>query len=157
MGSLVGIDSLTASNGVARGDYLSPREPGIARIRAVAGALSAEMDLETALVDPTAPGGHVTNYPNPFHPGEQPTTIAYKLSDNANVVLRIYTLTGGLVFETRFSAGTPGGAVGLNQFLWDGRNGDGTEVASGGYVLYIQADGSGETLHQMRHKIGVVR
>ena len=63
----------------------------------------------------------------------------------------------GLVFEQRFSSGGPGGVVGLNEFVWDGRNGDGTVVASGGYVLYIQADGNGETLHQMRRKIGVVR
>ena len=35
--------------------------------------------------------------------------------------------------------------------------GDGTVVASGGYIVDIQADGNGETLHKMRRKVGVVR
>jgi len=156
-GSLTQIDSLTSAAGVSRADFLSPRFPDTARIRATSGAFWDELDVETALVDPGKPGGYLTNYPNPFHPGEQPTTIAYKLSDNATVKMRIYTLTGGLVFEKQFSPGTPGGTVGLNEYQWDGRNGDGTVVASGGYIVYIQADGNGETLHQMRRKLGVVR
>jgi hypothetical protein len=156
-GSLSQIDSLTSAEGVSRADFLSPRFPDTARIRATSGAFSDELDVETALVDPAKPGGYLTNYPNPFHPGEQPTTIAYKLSDNATVTMKIYTLTGGLVFEKQFASGTIGGISGLNEFQWDGRNGDGTVVASGGYIVYIQADGNGETLHQMRRKIGVVR
>jgi len=156
-GTLTQIDSLTTSGGTATADFLSPRFKGISRIRATASALVAELDLETALVDPTAVGGYLTNYPNPFHPDGTPTTIAYKIDDNATVRLRIYTLTGGLVFEKTFAPGTIGGTAGLNEFKWDGRNGDGTVVASGGYIVYIQADGNGETLHQMRRKIGVVR
>ena len=50
-----------------------------------------------------------------------------------------------------------GGSSGLNQFLWDGRNGSGSVVASGGYVALIEAEGTGETLHVMRRKIAVVR
>ena len=156
-GSLSQIDSLTSATGVSRADFLSPRFPDTARIRATSGAFSDELDVETALVDPGEQGGYLTNYPNPFHPGEQPTTIAYKLRDNATVTMKIYTLTGGLVFEKQFASGTTGGIAGLNEFQWDGRNGDGTVVASGGYIVYIQADGNGETLHQMRRKIGVVR
>ena len=33
-----------------------------------------------------AAGGTVTNYPNPFHPDEAPTTIAYVLDDDARVL-----------------------------------------------------------------------
>jgi hypothetical protein len=126
-------------------------------VRATSGALFDELDIETAFVDPSAAGGYVTNYPNPFHPAEAPTTIAYKLADNATVTMRIYTLTGGLVFEKSFASGQPGGRTGLNQFVWDGRNGAGELVASGGYVLDVQAAGNGETLHNMRRKIAVVR
>jgi hypothetical protein len=157
MGTLTPIDTATAADGNARADFLSPREPEIARIRATSNGLVAEMDLETALVDPTQPGGTVTNYPNPFHPTEAPTTIAYKLSDNAWVTLRIYTLTGGLVLEKNFDAGAQGGLAGLNEYLWDGRNGENEMVASGGYVLVIDAKGDGETIHTMRRKIAVVR
>jgi hypothetical protein len=156
-GTLTAIDSATDASGIARADFLAPRVPEIDRIRATSGALSAEMDLETALVDPTKPAGMVTNYPNPFHPNEAPTTIAYKLVDNATVTLRIYSITGSLVLERTFSAGSAGGVVGLNEVLWDGRNGDGEFVASGGYIVVIEAEGNGETLHTMRRKIGVVR
>ena len=157
MGTLTSIDSATAADGTARADYLSPREPEIARIRATSNNFIAEMDLETALVDPDKPGGTVTNYPNPFHPGEAPTTIAYKLSDDAQVTLRIYTLTGGLVLEKIFNLGGQGGTTGLNEYRWDGRNGDNELVASGGYILVIDAKGEGETIHTMRRKIAVVR
>jgi hypothetical protein len=156
-GVLAPIDSLTQDDGSARCDFHSPREPQTSRVRAISGALTSELDIVTALVDPNAAGGYISNYPNPFHPGETPTTIAYKLADNANVTLRIFTLTGGLVFEKSFTSGQQGGSAGLNEYVWDGRNGDGQTVATGGYILHIQANGNGETLHSMRRKIAVVR
>ena len=156
-GALGPIDSLTADSGVARCDFKSPRVPEVARVRATSGLLSDELDIETAFVDPNADGGYVTNYPNPFHPGENATTIAYKLSDNASVTLKIFTVTGGLVLEKNFAPGTPGGRAGLNEFVWDGRNGEGRMVASGGYVLKVEAAGQGETLHTMSRKIAAVR
>ncbi len=156
-GAVTAIDSLTQDNGVARCDFHAAREPQVSRVRAVSGVLAAEMNVETAFVDPNALGGYISNYPNPFHPGETPTTIAYKLADNANVTLKIFNLTGGLVFEKTFTSGQLGGKAGLNEFVWDGRNGDGQVVATGGYVLHIQANGNGETLHSMRRKIAVVR
>ena len=157
LGTLTPVDSLTDDGGRARADFLSPREAGLTRVRAVANALFAEYDIETALVDPNKPGGTVTNYPNPFHPGEGPTTIAYKLDDNARVKLDIYSLMGKLVLKREFEQGTIGGAVGLNEFSWDGRNGDGDVVASGGYIVLIEAVRNGETINSMRRKVGVVR
>jgi len=156
-GSLAPIDSMTSTAGVARCDFRSPRTPEIDRVHAVSGALSADLDIETAFVDPTAAGGYLTNYPNPFHPGEAPTTIAYKLDDNATVTLKIFTITGGLVWQKSFTPGSEGGSAGLNTVIWDGKNGKGEIVASGGYVLRIEAAGQGETLHTMNRKIAVVR
>jgi Big-like domain-containing protein/flagellar hook capping protein FlgD len=156
-GAVSPIDSLTDANGVARADFLSPRQPETDRIRATSGALTQDLDLEVAFVDPNAAGGTATNYPNPFHPPTEPTTIAYKLSDNAAVTMRIYTQTGRLVRREFFERGLPGGVVGLNTFVWDGRNGDGTLVSSGGYLVLIEAQGTGETLHVIRRKVAVVR
>jgi hypothetical protein len=156
-GTLSILDTETTATGIADADYLSPREPGMATIEATSGLLTQQLQIETALVDPQAAGGSITNYPNPFHPGESPTTIAYKLSDNASVKLRIYTMTGGLVFEERFEPMTLGGSVGLNTITWDGKNGDNQTVASGGYIVEVHAEGNGETLHLMRRKVGVVR
>ncbi len=156
-GTLTPIDSLTAADGTARVDFLSPRNPEMDRIRASAAGLMADFDLETAFVDPNAPGGHATNYPNPFHPPQQGTTIAYKLADNASVTMRIFTLSGDLVLQHEYAKGAPGGTVGLNEVVWDGRNGEGDVVSSGGYIALIEAQGTGETLHVIRRKIAVVR
>jgi hypothetical protein len=156
-GVLTPADSLTGELGTGGADYLSAREPETARIRAASNALSVEFDLVTAFVDPHAGGGTVTNYPNPFHPDLGPTTIAYKIDDNATVVLDIFTLSGEKVRHESFPEGAPGGVSGLNEFVWDGRDGAGDLVSSGGYVVAIEARGGGETLHVMRRKIAVVR
>jgi predicted RNA-binding protein with TRAM domain len=156
-GTMTPIDSLTDAGGTARIDFLSPRLQEIDRIRASSNGIISEFDLEVAFVDPAAAGGHISNYPNPFHPGVQPTTIAYVLSDDANVRMRIYTLGGDRVLERNFARGGPGGFAGLNEIPWDGRNGKGNIVASGGYIVLVEAQGQGETLHVMRRKIAAVR
>ena len=156
-GILSPVDSLTNESGVATADYRSGRIPEVSRIRAHSDGLTAEFDLMTAVVDPNAAGGTVTNYPNPFHPEVGPTTIAYKLDRDATVILSIYTLGGALVREEQFPAGSVGGFAGLNEFAWNGENGSGKAVGSGGYVVQIEAKGGGETLHVMRRKIAIVR
>jgi hypothetical protein len=156
-GTLTPIDSLTDAVGDATADFLSVREPSIDRLRASSNGLVADLDLQTAFVDPNAAGGTMTNYPNPFHPPSQGTTLAWKLDDNANVTLRIFTLNGVLVLRQTFDRAMPGGSVGLNEWVWDGRNGDGTLVASGGYTALVEAQGTGETLHVIRRRMAVVR
>ncbi len=156
-GTIAPLDEFTGENGIARARFTSPYEPEIGIIRAVSNGLDADLTVQTAHVDPNSAGGSVTNYPNPFHPGESSTTIAYVLSDDASVTMKLYTLSGGLVFSRRYAAGEPGGASGLNEVLWDGRNGNGDHVSSGGYVLFVEAVRSGETIHTMRRRIGVVR
>lgn len=156
-GVLTPSDSLSDVNGHVRADFLSPRQPEVSRVRATSGTFSQELDIEIALVDPNAAGGHVTNFPNPFHPPDQGTTIAYKLDDDATVRLRIFTLSGALVREETFTRAGDGGIAGLNEWIWDGRNGSGRVVASGGYLALIEAEGTGETMHVMRRRIAVVR
>jgi hypothetical protein len=156
-GTLTPIDALTQANGVAAADFLSPRNPEHDMIRAISGGLQTDLDLETAFVDPNAPGGHVTNYPNPFHPPQQSTIIAYKLADMADVTMRIFTLSGDLVLKKNFGRGEAGGMQGLNEVTWDGKNGKGETVASGGYITLIEAEAKGATLHVIRRKIAVVR
>jgi hypothetical protein len=62
-----------------------------------------------------------------------------------------------LVLDESFAAGDEGGAAGLNEYPWQGLNGSGEPVASGGYVLVIDANSNGSTLHTMRRKIALVR
>jgi hypothetical protein len=156
-GTLTPIDSLTDASGIARADFLSGRQPETDKIRASCAGLIDEYDLVTAFVDPNAPGGTITNYPNPFHPPLEPTTIAYQLDDDASVRARVFTQSGDLVLDRRFDRGATGGRAGLNEFVWDGKNGKGETVSSGGYVLLIEAQGQGETLHVMRRKLALVR
>jgi hypothetical protein len=156
-GTLTAIDNVTDASGGARADFLSPRQPETDQIRAASGALTRDLDLTVAFVDPNASGGTATNYPNPFHPPGEPTTIAYKMNDPATVTIRIFTQSGDLVVRKEFALGAAGGSAGLNEFLWDGRNGKGEVVSSGGYIALIEAQGQGATLHVMRRKIAVVR
>ncbi|MBI4363973.1 MAG: hypothetical protein HY568_00955 [Candidatus Latescibacteria bacterium] len=156
-GTLTPIDNLTGASGEARADFLSPRQPETDRIRASSNALSRDLDLVVAFVDPNASGGTATNYPNPFHPPGEPTTIAYKINDDATVTIRIFTQSGDLVLREEFASGAAGGRAGLNEFPWDGRNGKGQVVSSGGYIALIEAQGQGSTLHVIRRKIAVVR
>jgi hypothetical protein len=156
-GTLSPIDSLTLVGGVANADFLSPRQPEIDRIRAHSNAIEAFLDLETAFVDPNAGGGTIASYPNPFHPREAPTTLAYKLDDAAAVTLSIFTLTGQPVRRVEFARGATGGSAGLNTYVWDGKNGDGKFVSSGGYIVRVEAHGEGETLHRMTRKIAVIQ
>ncbi len=148
--------SLTDSQGIARMEYHSPHHAQVAQVIASTGLLSTDYDLQTALVDPYAAGGQITNYPNPFHPDETATTIAYVLDTDSSVHMRVYTVSGGLVLDRQYTAGEAGGSTGLNEIEWDGRNGGGEPVASGGYIIYVEADGAGSTQHVMRRKIGVV-
>jgi hypothetical protein len=91
-------------------------------------------------------------YPNPFRAGREAVRLSYVLPDDAPVRISIYTLLGGLVRELSLPAGAPGGARGLNEVPWDGRNGEGELVRPGVYVAEIRGGGAGE-----RIKVGVLR
>jgi hypothetical protein len=71
--------------------------------------------------------------------------------------MRVFTQSGSLVKRMFFDKGVAGGVAGLNEVVWDGKNGKGDVVASGGYIVLIEAQGTGETLHVIRRKIAVVR
>ncbi|MFH1252307.1 MAG: PKD domain-containing protein [bacterium] len=73
------------------------------------------------------------NYPNPFNPT---TNIPFDLPKSARVILRVYDYRGSLirtlVSEIRNS--------GYHTAVWDARNDAGRGVASGVYVVRLQAD-----------------
>jgi len=156
-GTLGASDTLSDASGNGHADFLSPRTPEHDMIRVTSGSLQRDLDLQVAFVDPNAAGGTAYSYPNPFHPPSQPATIAYKIDDDAVVTLRVFTQSGNLVLRKDFERGAAGGQAGLNTFVWDGRNGKGDVVSSGGYIVLIEAQGKGETLHVIRRKIAVVR
>ncbi len=92
---------------------------------------------------PPKPGSQVYAYPNPVRP-EYHGVIAIKGVANKSSV-KITDTSGNLVFETRSEGG---------QAIWDGKNFDGREVASGVYLVFVtNNDGSSK----MVTKILIIR
>ena len=90
--------------------------------------IAYEIPAETALLN---------NYPNPFNPE---TWIPYHLSEDADVKLTIYDISGEVVrdidvgHQTAAKYDTRSKAI-----YWDGRNRFGEQVASGIYFYHLQA------------------
>ena len=91
------------------------------------------------------------NWPNPFNPFEAPTQIGFFLEGPAGVRLRIYTLEGDLVYEESRREISSGNIV----WLWSGRNGMGTMIEPGGYIVMIEKRYSDRTERQ-KFKIAIV-
>ncbi len=81
------------------------------------------------------------NYPNPFNPE---TVIKYSLPQDAKVTLRIYNVLGQVV-STPVNGNLP---AGVHSVTWDGKNEQGSDVASGIYFYRIKA-GSYESIMKM--------
>jgi hypothetical protein len=71
-------------------------------------------------------------YPNPFNPS---TTIPFVLTASANVKLNIFDAQGKLV-RTLEDGARP---AGMHQVVWDGRDDDGRQAATGVYFVRLVA------------------
>ena len=71
-------------------------------------------------------------YPNPSNPS---TTIEYEMPFQDNVVVKVFNLKGNLVTTLVNEVQ----AAGHHQTVWNGRNGDGKQVASGIYLVKMSA------------------
>ncbi|MDZ7860211.1 MAG: Ig-like domain-containing protein [Candidatus Krumholzibacteriota bacterium] len=96
------------------------------------------------------------NYPNPFRAGSEETQIAYFLTENSDVQIRIYDYTGELVWSKDIASGGVGATGSTDKIYhstpWDGRNGRGNIVRNGVYICKITA-GSNSAIF----KIGVAK
>jgi len=88
------------------------------------------------------------NVPNPFNPDTEETKICYYLDEDDDVKIKLFTLTGDLVYSWENIPGRKG----LNQESWDGRNEKGRIVENGGYICLIEAGGE-----KQKCKIAVLR
>ncbi|NIM02960.1 hypothetical protein GTN66_02255 [bacterium] len=88
------------------------------------------------------------NAPNPFNPDMEDTKICYYLEEDDDVKIRLFTLTGELVYSWENISGREG----LNQWPWNGRNEKGKIVENGGYICLIEAGGE-----KQKCKIAVLR
>ena len=71
------------------------------------------------------------NYPNPFNPT---TTIRFMLPQASAWKLRVYNITGALVWETDGYNET-----GTVDVVWDGRSDNGDQAASGVYLYRLDS------------------
>lgn len=92
------------------------------------------------------------NFPNPFNPTMEETTIQYYLARSADVLIQVYNLFGELVWMRNIMAREQG----TQQIPWNGRNGDGEMVGNGSYICRVIIKySSGDVV--MTRKIGVVK
>lgn len=97
----------------------------------------------------TAQLAELTAYNNVFNPARgQKTTIKYSTLEPGRVVIKLYTVTGTYI-STLVDADMPAGRGTLD---WDGRNLSGSVVASGIYLLRIDAPGIHKT-----QKVAIVK
>ena len=86
------------------------------------------------------------NYPNPFNPE---TWFPYNLAEQAEVVLKIYDVRGGLVRQLNIGLQEAGNYLSQEKAAyWDGRDAFGTKVASGIY-FYTFTAGNFESTRRM--------
>jgi hypothetical protein len=72
------------------------------------------------------------NYPNPFNPT---TRIDYQLADSGHTTLTIYDILGQETIRLVDKEQPPG----RYSVLWDGRDGNGQQVAAGVYLCRFKA------------------
>jgi len=90
-------------------------------------------------------------YPNPCDPDREFSNIRVVVSRDCEIEIRIYSLTGTLLWETAIT-----GFAGINEVTWNGRNTDGEEVRNGVYNVLVRAKDGAEK-DEERTKIIVYR
>ncbi|SRR5258706_8711679 len=90
-------------------------------------------------------------YPNPVR-NSQGSFQMEAVRDGANLSLKIYTITGTLVFEKSFP-GIPTGTI--TTFNWDGTNGAGNKVGRGLYYYVVREDDAAGSLQTVK-KMAVI-
>jgi hypothetical protein len=101
-------------------------------------------------------------YPSPFLLGKggQTANIAYRLNEKARILIRIYSKTGGLVWERIIESGDPAYGSPQPQEIqvpWDGRNSAGRYVGNGMYVVKAQVKVESGKVYNTTQYLGVVR
>ncbi len=93
------------------------------------------LDYVSSVPLPTAASGlaFAPNFPNPFNPS---TTISLSLDREQDVRLDIFDIRGSLV-RTLHTGSLP---AGRNELLWDGRDNNGLQAASGMYFSRARGD-----------------
>jgi hypothetical protein len=99
---------------------------------------------------------HVEMYPSPFNVARhERLRIEYVLKEDADVSVRIFSLSGEFVLDRSFAKGAPGGSAGPQEFFWDGTNARGRYVGTGGYIVKMWLN-TGRSNLAISRKVGVI-
>ena len=75
---------------------------------------------------------------NPYNPDNGPAEFRFLSSKKGDVLFRVFTLDGQLVYERNFPAGSLSTAGDQHDLItWDGRNGHGDSVRNGVYLVVL--------------------
>jgi len=121
----------------------------------------AAIHYSPILADTTRGSAWLTPFPNPFILDEHDNIyVPFKLDRKSSVEIRIYSMSGKLIIEEEREGLLPPGSYtdtnpnGVNAaFIWDGKDTDGNEVASGIYYCVLNTHGAGNDVT----RIAVVR
>ena len=107
----------------------------------VSGRVTHLTEFRVVIAVPVSNLGQATVYPNPYRPSlPQQLSQGIKFDQvPANTSIKIYTLAGDLVRELADSDAD--GVV-----AWDGKNGNGQDVASGVYFALLKGGGDTKTI-----------
>ena len=100
---------------------------------------SATTDKDTVTFK-TLSGGvaDILPYPSPFNPKKEKVKIRYLLGKDARVTIKLYDKAGKIVCKLIQSEPR---SAGTNEEEWDGRNYAGETLATGAYIVEINANG----------------
>jgi len=81
--------------------------------------------------------GAPKNNPNPFRPKHgEGTNILYSLTRDSDISLKIFDITGILVWQRSYNSGSNGGTIN-NDIYWDGKADNGQYVPNGAYIYLL--------------------
>ncbi len=109
-----------------------------------------DIAIETFAADLTAVPGDGTpqwslqllqSQPNPFRPGDGPTTLRFSMETQSRARLSVYDISGRLVRTLADGAYAPG----EHALTWDGKDARGQQVSSGVYFYRLEAQGQSQS------------
>jgi hypothetical protein len=99
--------------------------------------------------------GSFVNWPNPFNPRSEVTTIGFVLAEDAHVDIEIFTITGELVKEVVADSHRSAGSN--QQDTWNGSNAQGQTVIPGTYFCRIKARYVSGKTEEATRRVAVIR
>jgi len=100
--------------------------------------------------------GRIVAFPNPLTSAHRQIMFLYYLPSACDVKILIYDTFGNPVQRWEIPSGQEGARMGVNRFVWDGKDRRKRRVASGAYIIQIIGYSHTEAPFNQTAKVGVV-